>query len=162
MRIQATCFSFIDNIVITVLLLQIVVTILSTLENFHIDTKNRTVYGTVRFSSTKYRTAYGIKNRPPYRTEPYENRRYGIYRSTVRSSKYGPLQLHLSEAAAMQFIASNTPIPVPKVYCAFERKGVTYIVMSRLVGSPIGQNWSHRSDQNSAVPQKDYLSFLRL
>ena len=89
MRIQATSLSFIDNIVIIVLLLQIVLTIPSTPENFHIDTKNRTVYGTVRFSSTKYRTAYGIKNRPPYRTEPYENRRYGIYRSTVRSSIWG-------------------------------------------------------------------------
>lgn len=63
--------------------------------------------------------------------------------------KYGRFQ-HLSEAEAMQFIASNTSIPVPKVYCAFERKGNTYIVMSRLAGSPIGKNWSQRSDQSKA------------
>ncbi|OCK82808.1 hypothetical protein K432DRAFT_415070 [Lepidopterella palustris CBS 459.81] len=43
--------------------------------------------------------------------------------------KYGPFQ-HLSDAAAMQFIASYTSIPVPKVYCAFERKG-NYIHKSR-------------------------------
>ncbi|KAI1928504.1 hypothetical protein LOZ65_001997 [Ophidiomyces ophidiicola] len=45
--------------------------------------------------------------------------------------KYGKFQ-HLSSAEAMQTIASNTSIPVPKIYCAFERMGITYIVMSRL------------------------------
>ena len=51
--------------------------------------------------------------------------------------KYDPFQ-HLSDAAAMQFIASHTSVPVPKVYCAFHRKGTTYIVMSRIAGTPIG------------------------
>ncbi|KAI1919258.1 hypothetical protein LOZ52_005506 [Ophidiomyces ophidiicola] len=61
--------------------------------------------------------------------------------------KYGKFQ-HLSSAEAMQVIASNTSMPVPKIYCAFERKGITYIVMSRLKGLPIGSNWSQRSDQS--------------
>jgi Phosphotransferase enzyme family len=78
--------------------------------------------------------------------------------------KYGPLQ-HLSGAAAMQFIASNTSIPVPKVYCAFERKGITYIVMSRLAGSPIGQNWSRRSDQSKTrllEQLRNYIQEMRI
>lgn len=50
----------------------------------------------------------------------------------------------------MQYIAENTNIPVPKVYCAFERQGVTYIVMSRLSGSPLGHNWEQRPDQSKA------------
>ncbi|KAL2051192.1 hypothetical protein ABVK25_008621 [Lepraria finkii] len=78
--------------------------------------------------------------------------------------KYGPLH-HLSEAHAMRFIASNTSIPVPTVYHAFERKGVTYIVMSRLVGSPIGQNWSRRSDQSKSrllEQLRDYIQEMRI
>src|SRR4051794_41125181 len=34
--------------------------------------------------------------------------------------KYSPFH-HLSEGKALQFIASNTSVPVPKVYCTFER-----------------------------------------
>ncbi|KAI9371875.1 kinase-like domain-containing protein [Aspergillus egyptiacus] len=63
--------------------------------------------------------------------------------------KHGPFQ-HLSEAHAMQFIGANTSIPVPKVHCAFTRKGKTYIVMSRLSGSPIAHGWSKRSDESKA------------
>ena len=61
--------------------------------------------------------------------------------------KYGSFQ-HLSEAATMQYIAADTSIPVPKIYCAFERKGVTYIVMSRIVGSPVGHQWEQRSAES--------------
>ncbi|KAG5979465.1 hypothetical protein E4U55_005138 [Claviceps digitariae] len=38
----------------------------------------------------------------------------------------------LTEAATMQFVASRTNIPVPRVYCSFVRKGQTYIVMERI------------------------------
>lgn len=48
----------------------------------------------------------------------------------------------------MQYVAAYTSVPVPKVYCTFERKGVTYIVMSRLQGSPIGHRWEHRSQKS--------------
>ncbi|WEW56704.1 hypothetical protein PRK78_002152 [Emydomyces testavorans] len=78
-------------------------------------------------------------------------------------AKYGKFQ-HLSEAEAMQLIASNTSIPVPKIYCAFERKGITYIVMSRLDGSPIGKNWSQRSDQSKKQlleQLKGYINEMR-
>ncbi|KAH6664027.1 hypothetical protein B0J14DRAFT_621331 [Halenospora varia] len=40
--------------------------------------------------------------------------------------KFGTLK-HLPEASTLQFIARNTSIPVPKVHCAFTRKGWTYI-----------------------------------
>ena len=61
--------------------------------------------------------------------------------------KYGPFQ-HISEAAAMQYIAANTSMPVPKVYCAFQRNGNTYIVMQRIAGSPIGHNWEQRPEES--------------
>ena len=61
--------------------------------------------------------------------------------------KYGFFE-HLSEAESMQFIAANTNIPVPKVHSAFERKGLTYVVMSRLPGSPIKQGWMQRSEES--------------
>src|SRR4051812_18927791 len=47
--------------------------------------------------------------------------------------KIGPLR-HLPEASAMQFIAEHTSIPVPKIYCAFTRKGWTYIAMEQIKG----------------------------
>ncbi|PGH02261.1 hypothetical protein AJ80_08886 [Polytolypa hystricis UAMH7299] len=73
--------------------------------------------------------------------------------------KYGPFQ-HLSDAAAMQFIASHTSIPVPKVYCAFERKGITYIVMSRIAGSPIGHNWEQRPEESKAHLLKQLKAYM--
>ena len=44
----------------------------------------------------------------------------------------------------MRFIAKNTTIPVPKVYCAFARKGNVYILMERLDGEILGKGWVHR------------------
>lgn len=73
--------------------------------------------------------------------------------------KYGPFQ-HLSDAGAMQFIASNTSIPVPKVYCAFERKGITYIVMSYIAGSPIGQNWEQRPEASKTRLLKQLKTYV--
>lgn len=40
--------------------------------------------------------------------------------------KYGPLR-HLPEASTIEFIACNTSIPVPKIYCAFTHNGWTYL-----------------------------------
>ena len=37
---------------------------------------------------------------------------------------------HLQEAANLQYVRANTPVPVSKVHCAFVRKGRTYKVMS--------------------------------
>lgn len=56
--------------------------------------------------------------------------------------------MQLCEAEAMRFIARNTSIPVPKVYCAFKRKGVTYIVMERIKGQDIRTDWSQRSSES--------------
>ena len=41
----------------------------------------------------------------------------------------------------MRFIRQHTSIPVPKVYCAFAHRGETYIVMERIGGQMLGQNW---------------------
>ena len=51
--------------------------------------------------------------------------------------KAGPF-VHLTEATTMKFVAENTSIPVPKVYCSFVRKGCTYILMERIRGKSIG------------------------
>jgi len=37
----------------------------------------------------------------------------------------------------MQFVAQNTSIPVPRVYCSFLHKNRAYIVMERLPGKGI-------------------------
>jgi len=64
--------------------------------------------------------------------------------------KYGYFQ-DVSEAVTMQFIAQKTIIPVPRVYCAFRHKEVTYIVMERLEGNYVGQGWVRRSKESKQI-----------
>jgi hypothetical protein len=61
--------------------------------------------------------------------------------------KYGNLR-NLAEASTPQFISQHTSIPVPKVYCAFTRKGETYIVMEKIRGEILGKGWVNRSDDS--------------
>jgi aminoglycoside phosphotransferase len=63
--------------------------------------------------------------------------------------KYSTFQ-HLSEASTMQFIAQHTSIPVPRVYCAFERKGWTYIIQERIDGENVAVGWDKRSEESKA------------
>jgi hypothetical protein len=54
----------------------------------------------------------------------------------------------LSEAATMQFIRKHTSIPVPKVYCAFRRRGKTYIVMEHISGMPAVACWQRLPEKS--------------
>ncbi|KAF5660621.1 kinase-like domain-containing protein [Fusarium circinatum] len=56
----------------------------------------------------------------------------------------------LTEANTMQFVANNTSIPVPKVYCSFKHKGRVYILMERIKGRDLSQNWTQRSEKSQA------------
>lgn len=58
----------------------------------------------------------------------------------------------VTEAHTMCFVASNTNIPIPKIYCAFLRKrtGRVYIVQKRMKGERIGLHWEHRSEESKA------------
>ncbi|KAL9617051.1 MAG: hypothetical protein Q9160_008124 [Pyrenula sp. 1 TL-2023] len=60
--------------------------------------------------------------------------------------KTGPY-VHLSEGATMKFIAENTSIPVPKVYCSFVHKNRAYIVMERIRGAEIPTAWKKLSEE---------------
>ncbi|KAF5547552.1 serine threonine kinase [Fusarium phyllophilum] len=59
--------------------------------------------------------------------------------------KKGPF-VHLTEAATMQFVAANTSIPVPTVYCSFVHKNRAHIVMQRIQGKTIADAWRDLSD----------------
>jgi hypothetical protein len=64
----------------------------------------------------------------------------------------------------MAFVAANTNIPIPKVYCAFAHKGIKYIVMSRLHGVPVLAGWVQRSAESKArvlSQMREYVSQLR-
>ncbi|OBS25991.1 hypothetical protein FPOA_06521 [Fusarium poae] len=56
----------------------------------------------------------------------------------------------LAEAQAMQFISKATTIPVPRVYYAFEHKGRVYILMERIQGQSLWNDWCHRSPESRA------------
>ena len=56
----------------------------------------------------------------------------------------------LAEASTMRFVAENTTIPVPKVYCAFEHKRRVYVVMERIDGLPLAHGWRQRTAESQA------------
>ncbi|KAN0084230.1 hypothetical protein V8E55_007734 [Tylopilus felleus] len=63
--------------------------------------------------------------------------------------KYGSL-VQISKAYTLQFVAKHTSIPVPKVHCAFVHHGWTYIVMERIDGSSLANEWLSRSVESKA------------
>ncbi|KAJ8487862.1 hypothetical protein ONZ45_g14176 [Pleurotus djamor] len=72
-----------------------------------------------------------------------------LYLSSNTLVKYGH-SVHLSEAAALSYLASSAPaIPVPRLRCAFrdERTGVTYIVMDKIDGRPLSETWGQTSKE---------------
>ncbi|KAF2765265.1 kinase-like protein [Teratosphaeria nubilosa] len=73
--------------------------------------------------------------------------------------KYGRLH-HLPEASTMEFIARNTTIPVPKIWCAFELKDRTYIVMERVKGESLAFNWRSRSSESKAAILKQLREMI--
>lgn len=74
--------------------------------------------------------------------------------------KYGP-HVRLAEASAMCFVAQNTSIPVPKVYCSFTSRGWTYIVMERIHGTYLAQGWVQRSEESKAKILSKLKSLLQ-
>jgi aminoglycoside phosphotransferase len=56
----------------------------------------------------------------------------------------------IAEAHNIRFVSENTTVPVPRIYCAFVRKGKTYIVESRIRGHDARWGWIHRSEESKA------------
>lgn len=54
----------------------------------------------------------------------------------------------LAEANAMAFVREYTSIPVPKVYHAFEHKGLVYILMERISGVSVSREWTQRPEKS--------------
>ncbi|KAJ8523317.1 hypothetical protein ONZ45_g147 [Pleurotus djamor] len=82
-----------------------------------------------------------------------------LYLSSNTLVKYGR-SVHLSEAAALSYLASSAPaIPVPRLRYAFrdERTGVTYIVMDKIDGRPLSETW----DQSSKEEKDGLLAQLK-
>ncbi|OAR05358.1 hypothetical protein LLEC1_05976 [Akanthomyces lecanii] len=63
----------------------------------------------------------------------------------------------IAEASAMRFVAGHTSVPVPKVYSAFEHKGIGYIVMERIDGVMLARGWRQRTPES----QRRILGSLR-
>ncbi|KAJ8106677.1 hypothetical protein OPT61_g9380 [Boeremia exigua] len=55
---------------------------------------------------------------------------------------------HLTEAATMRYLAENTTIPVPKVYCSFLNKNRAYIVMERIQGEELPKTLKGMSEES--------------
>lgn len=76
-------------------------------------------------------------------------RQHGLFHMFNVCIKIRP-DSNLAEAQAIQFVATNTSIPVPKVYYGFAHKGSSYIVMSRIKGHEVAHGWLDRSKESKA------------
>ncbi|KAI0155604.1 kinase-like domain-containing protein [Pestalotiopsis sp. NC0098] len=54
---------------------------------------------------------------------------------------------HLTEGATMKYLAENTIVPVPRVYCSFLHENRAYIVMERIQGETLPKVWKGLSDE---------------
>lgn len=61
----------------------------------------------------------------------------------------------------MEFVRQHTSVPVPKVYCAFERQGQTYIVMERIKGEMLAIGWHERSEESKAAILRQLSSMVK-
>ncbi|KAJ3528933.1 hypothetical protein NM208_g9986 [Fusarium decemcellulare] len=77
--------------------------------------------------------------------------------------KTGPF-VHLTEAATMNFVATNTSIPIPRIYCSFVYKNWAFIVMERIRGNSLAEAWktlSNADRKNIFVQLRDIFQELR-
>ncbi|TVY35454.1 hypothetical protein LSUB1_G005608 [Lachnellula subtilissima] len=70
--------------------------------------------------------------------------------------KYGT-QIQLYEASTLRFIAEKTSIHVPKVYCAFEHRGMKFILMEFVRGRRLKDIW----DRTSPTGRQELLTQLK-
>jgi len=75
----------------------------------------------------------------------------------VKSGHY----THPSEASTMKFVAENTSIPVPKVYCSFVHNKRTYIVMERIQGEMLIRGWKSRSKESQTKILEQLKTFVQ-
>jgi hypothetical protein len=79
-------------------------------------------------------------------------------------AKYGR-STHLSEAAIIRYVAQHTSTTAPRVRCAFEREGRTYIVIGRVYGEPLsvldGSNALRRVEGPLLAQLKIYIEEMR-
>ncbi|KAI0856738.1 kinase-like domain-containing protein [Xylaria cubensis] len=57
-------------------------------------------------------------------------------------------RIHLTEGATMKYLAEETSIPVPEVYCSFLHKNRAYIVMERIQGEELPKAWKSMSEES--------------
>lgn len=62
----------------------------------------------------------------------------------------------LNEAAAMQYIAENTNIPIPKLHCCFEDDDAVYLIMEYVEGVTMND----LSDENRCIVEKELAEHL--
>lgn len=73
--------------------------------------------------------------------------------------KRGPL-VTLEEGANVEYIREYTSIPVPKLHCAFTRKGCTYIVMEYIHGQTLWEYWQRASEKSKEIIRRQLISLM--
>jgi aminoglycoside phosphotransferase (APT) family kinase protein len=63
----------------------------------------------------------------------------------------------LNEAAAMEFVADNTNVPIPKLHCSFEDDGAVYLIMKYVEGVTMDEI----SDEQRNIVQQELLAHIQ-
>ena len=83
----------------------------------------------------------------------------GARLSPIVMVKRGPL-VTLEEGANVEYIREYTSIPVPKLHCAFTRKGCTYIVTEYIHGQTIWEYWQRASEKSKEIIRRQLISLM--
>lgn len=77
--------------------------------------------------------------------------------------KAGPT-ITFAEAYALQYVAKHASVPVPRLIDAYESKGVNFIVMEYVNGTPLSMLWGKmQNDEKSSILRelRQYVDELR-
>lgn len=68
--------------------------------------------------------------------------------------------IKLEEAANLEYVKNNTSVPVPKVHCAFTRRGCTYIVMDYIRGQTLWSWWHTASEESKESVRRQLAAHM--
>lgn len=73
--------------------------------------------------------------------------------------KRGP-GVRLEEASNLEFVRECTSVPVPKVHCAFTRRGCTYIVMDYVHGQTLWSWWQTATSESRESVRRQLRGYM--
>jgi hypothetical protein len=105
------------------------------------------------FGTTFERKYFHIGNRFIKRSLRPDEWQFSSFRNAVHAPRLGTERL-LNEAAALQYIRTNTDIPVPELYKSYEKDGAVTLEMEYVEG--VGMDSLHETQRREVMKELDH------